>query len=361
MRDGAWRDGAGMTQHTCDFDLNRPGALIAALPAVLGFVPEKSLVLASIQHGELGAVLRVDLSDALGGQLDHLARVVAGSATEAVVAVIVDDDATSCPTCADEYRQLADDLAVALGEQHIELWAAHVVDRVQSGGRWHCVDGCGAHGTIDDPAASPVTVAAVVDGRRLYGSRADLQTVIAPDDAAVELAGVIEAQAVAGCAERAEDPDACTRRGVSAAIAAARRVGAGAALSDTEVAALGYTLTDIMARDTLYALAVGCEAGMAEALWTLLARRLPSPWRVEALVLLAFSAYARGDGPLAGIALDEALRCGPEHRMAGMLDTALQSGMRPDQIRKLALTGYRLAARVGVQLPARQSLDRRAG
>ena len=34
-----------MTNASTDFDLNRPGALIAALPAVLGFVPEKSLVL----------------------------------------------------------------------------------------------------------------------------------------------------------------------------------------------------------------------------------------------------------------------------------------------------------------------------
>jgi Domain of unknown function (DUF4192) len=51
-----------MTTHRADFDLNRPGALIAALPAVLGFVPENSLVLVSLDDGELGSVLRVDLS-----------------------------------------------------------------------------------------------------------------------------------------------------------------------------------------------------------------------------------------------------------------------------------------------------------
>ena len=39
------------------------------------------------------------------------------------------------------------------------------------------------------------------------------------------------------------------------------------------------------------ALAVGERAREAESLWTLLARTLPPPWRVEALVLLAFSAY----------------------------------------------------------------------
>jgi hypothetical protein len=79
------------------------------------------------------------------------------------------------------------------------------------------------------------------------------------------------------------------------------------------------------------------------------------------LVQLAFSAYARGDGPLAGVALDAALRCDPDHRMAGMLDQALQSGMRPEQIRELAFTGYRLARRLGVELPPRTLFGRRAG
>jgi hypothetical protein len=77
-------------------------------------------------------------------------------------------------------------------------------------------------------------------------------------------------------------------------------------------------------------------------------------------VLLAFSAYARGDGPLAGLALEAALSADPNHRMAGMLDTALQSGMRPEQIRELAGTGYRLAEKLGVRLPPRRAFGRRA-
>lgn len=88
-----------------------------------------------------------------------------------------------------------------------------------------------------------------------------------------------------------------------------------------------------------------------------MARALPEPWRADALVLLAFSAYVRGDGPLAGVSLDAALRCSPEHRMAGMLDTALQTGMRPEQIRELALSGYRQADRLGVRLPARRTFS----
>ena len=144
-------------------------------------------------------------------------------------------------------------------------------------------------------------------------------------------------------------------------MAAAARVAAGGELPDDALARLACALTDPQVRDTLYALAVGDGAAQAEALWAVLSRTLPAPWRVEALVLLAFSAYARGDGPLAGVSLEAALVCDPTHRMAGMLDTALQSGMRPEQIRELAATGYRLAKRLGIELPKQRGFGRRAG
>jgi hypothetical protein len=351
-----------MTMHQPDFKLNRPGAVIAALPAVLGFVPEKSLVLVSIDDGELGSVMRVDLSRALAGGVGHLAEVAAAADPEAAIAVIVDDEGAGCPTCNEEYRELCAALTEELSQRDIVLWAAHVVDRVAAGGRWYCVDGCGSAGAVDDPSASPLAMAAVLDGRRLYARRADLQAVIAIDDPcrSTELAVVVGEHAASRDVAHRADPDGCGRRDVEDAMAAAARVADGQQLSDAELASLGCALADVQVRDTLYALAVGKNAGQAESLWALLSRTLPEPWRVEALVLLAFSAYARGDGPLAGVSLEAALRCQPGHRMAGMLDTALQSGLRPEHIRELAATGYRLAKRLGVQLPPRRSFGRRA-
>ncbi|WAJ47043.1 DUF4192 domain-containing protein [Mycobacterium sp. Aquia_216] len=352
-----------MTPHSPDFELNRPGALIAALPAVLGFVPENSLVLVSLDRGELGAVMRVDLCAELADRVGHLVEVAAAAAPEAAIAVIVDEDGAHCPQCNEEYRQLCAMLAEVLSEHNIELWAAHVVDRVARGGRWHCVDGCGSCGTVDDPSASPLAAAAVLEGRRLYSRRADLQAVVAVEDPArsAALAGVLTRQAAVRAQAHRADPAGCGRRDVEAALAAAGRVGGGRSLSDTELVALGCALHDVAVRDTLYALAVGEKAVEAETLWASLARTLPAPWRVEALVLLAFSAYVRGDGPLAGVSLEAALRCDPDHRMAGMLDTALQSGLRPEQIRELAATGYRLAKRLGVQLPPQRVFGRCAG
>jgi hypothetical protein len=351
-----------MTTSQPEFLLNRPGALIAALPAVLGFVPEKSLVLVTLDNGALGSVMRVDMSAALAGSVRHVADVAAAARPDAAVAVIVDADGAPCPVCADDHRELADMLTESLGAHDITLLAVHVVDRVAAGGRWHCVDGCGRGGRVDDPSASPLAMAAVLDGRRLYARRADLEKVIEvlDDGRRGVIAELVAAREEARAAERDGDSDACSRRDVELVIEMAGRVAEGRELSDDELAAMASALTDIRVRDTLYALAVGESADAAESLWATLSRALPDPWRAEALGLLAFSAYARGDGPLAGLALEAALRSEPTHRMAGMLDTALQSGLRPEQIRDLAGTAYRLADQLGVTLPPRRGFRRRA-
>ena len=169
--------------HRPDFTLNRPGALIAALPAVLGFVPESSLVLVSLSDGQLGAVMRVDLSDDLADRLGHLAEVAAAAGPDAAIAVIVDAEGAHCPSCDEEYRQLCAALAEALGGAATLNCGPHT---------WSIASPSVAAGTaptaavpagpVDDPSASPLAVAAVLDGRRLYPRRADLQAVIAVDE-----------------------------------------------------------------------------------------------------------------------------------------------------------------------------------
>lgn len=354
---------AVMTTKQPEFTLNRPGALIAALPAILGFVPERSLVLVSVDGGELGSVLRVDLSEGLADSIGHFADVAAAAAPEKAIAVIVDAHGACCPVCNDEHRRLIGVLEQELSRNDIALLSAHVVDEVAPGGRWHCADGCGAGGTVDDPAASPLAAAAVLEGRQLYRRRADLQAVIAPDDTArtAAVAAALDGAAAQRAAAVAGDVRDLARRDVEQAVTAVVALAAGRVPGEDELARLGASLSDVLVRDTLCGLAISEYSGAAEMLWSMLARSLPEPWRVEALVLVAFCAYARGDGPLAGVSLDAALRCVPRHRMAGLLDTALQSGLRPDRIRGLADTGYRLARQLGVRLPQRQELDQRAG
>lgn len=340
---------------TPEFQLRRPSSLIAALPAVLGFVPEHSLVLVTTDDGDLGCVMRIDLSDDMDDAVAHLAEVAAVSAPHGAVAVIVDEKGADCLQCGDDHAQLAATLADELAAHGVELLAAHVVDRVAVGGRWHCADGCGRGGVIEDPSSSPLAAAAVLDGRRLYRRRAELVQVVEADPTRAD-----RLREVIGRSPTAPRRQAQIRAAVETAIATATDLAEGNAPSDDRMAQLAVALGHPHVRDTLYGLAVGESAAAAESLWAELARALPEPWRAEALVLLAFSAYARGDGPLAGVSLDAALRCNPDHRMAGMLDSALQSGMRPEQIRELALSGYRQAGRLGVQLPPRRSFSGRS-
>ena len=342
-----------------DYLLDQPGQLIAAVPAVLGFVPENSVVLVTVEHGSLGCVMRADLSGDVYGAVLHMADAAANSGAERVILVIVDEAGAACRLCNQEHRELSDAVAEALEERDIVLWAAHVVDRIAAGGRWHCVDGCGSNGTVEDPAASPLAAEAVLDGRRLFTNREELLDVITmrDDKRADRLAELIDSASNAG----GQRSDEAARRDVEHAMAVAAELAAGGLVTDDDIARLACALTDPRVRDTLYALAVGSAGEQVEALWALLARVLPTTWRTEALVLLAFSAYARADGPFAGVCLLEPMRANPEHKMARMLDQALQTGMRPEQIRELARTGYRLAKRLGVRLPPRRNFGQRAG
>ena len=241
-----------------------------------------------------------------------------------------------------------------LADHAIELLDFHVVDTVAGGGRWHCLDG--SWGTVDDPSASPLAMAAVLDGRRLYARRADLQKVIDVADAAASeaLVGVIREQADAEI-----DVARCRSR---TAMAAAAQAAAGEELSEALTGPAGVRADrPAGARHALRAGGGGQGRAGRVAVGDAGAERCPTPWRVEALVLLAFSAYARGDGPLAGVSLEAALRCDPDPPDGGHARQALQSGMRPEQIRELALTGYRLAKRLGVRAAAATEFGRRAG
>jgi hypothetical protein len=329
--------------------LDNPGTLIAALPAMLGFVPEESMVLVTMDPRGLVCAMRADLDEDARGAARQIADAAATSEPDLAVLTFVDEAGASCRMCNDDYRDIAEAVRVALDEHDIVLWAAHVVDRVADGRQWHCVDGCGHTGTVDDPASSPLAAAAVLDGRRLYTRRDELVDVVAATDPdrAEGLTALIEA----GAHDGGDRPAEAARRDVEHVMTAAADLAAGEAIADRDVARIACALTDPRVRDTLYALCVGRTSAQAESLWSMLARTLPAPSRAEALVLLAFAAYTRGDGPLAGVSLEAALQCHPDHRMAAMLDQALQTGMRPERIRELARTGYRMAKQIGVDLP----------
>lgn len=303
------------------------GNVIRCIVAVLGFAPVESLVLLLVRGGVLATALRVDLADATRADAPvRLAEMVSRQDVDGVIAVVVSEEGASCPPCGTEFRAMVDDVALEMIRHGDRLVASVMVDRLAQGGRWSCLDSCGVGGVLDDPSTSDAAAAAVADGRRMYGSRAEMATLVAVDEARV--AALAPMLGVPG-------PVDSVAVSVRAAVDAMRRMAGGEVLGDAELAAVGATLVDKRVRDALFNIGDADQTAAAESLWTLLARVLPAPFRVEALTLLAFSCYLRGEGPLAGVALEAALVDNPEHTMAGMLDTALQGGLHPDRMRGL--------------------------
>lgn len=297
--------------------------VVRCISAVLGFTPVDSLVLVELRGGELGCVLRMDLDIAIQDDgPGRLADLVDGHGADGALAVVVSADAGG----RDRFRAMVSEVGAALRDCDRELFGAVVVDRIEAGGRWTCMDGCGASGLLGDPSSSVLAAAAVVDGRRLYGSRDEMAATVAVD--------VARAATLARLLGPATPVDS-VEESVRAAVDAMRRLARNEALTDSELVSVGTSLADVRVRDALFNIGNAEETAAAESLWTVLARVLPVPLRSEALTLLAFSAFLRGDGPLAGVALEAVLVDNPRHRMAGMLNIALQNGLEPARLRGL--------------------------
>lgn len=300
------------------------GRAVENIVPLLGFRPVASLVVMPLRNGAVSCVLRADLAD-VAQQIWRIAGLAARNGADGSVAVMVSEDGLQYPVRG-ELRTLARALAAGLAKCGSRLVAAVVVDRIEAGGRWRRVDGGAGAGVLADPTTSVVATARVAEGRRVYGSRGELAASLAADRNRVRSVSAL----LGDPAALVDSPEAA----VKAAVDAARRAAAGCVLSDEELARLGSALVDVRVRDSLVVVADSEDAVAAEALWTLLARVLPQPFRAEALALLAFSAYLQGDGPLASVALETALAELPGHRMAGLLDTTLQLGVRPEELRK---------------------------
>lgn len=153
------------------FDTAAPESWISEIPALLGFGPQSSLILLTIAGGSLGTVMRVDL-DAhpaeVSGRLAAVAAVAADHDVDSAIVVIVD-------LHSGDHTDLVDALTAALTVRGIRVLGALGVDDISAGGRWHCLDGCGAGGILEDPAASVMAAAAVLDGRKLYRNRGEVR------------------------------------------------------------------------------------------------------------------------------------------------------------------------------------------
>ncbi|CAM2913270.1 DUF4192 domain-containing protein [Prescottella defluvii] len=351
--------------------ISDPGDLISAVPALLGFHPRRSLVAICLTGTSVGAVMRHDLvlhdrgevSPVMGLVLEQFAAVGIREGADRVLVVVVDDRIPPRPRTGDlaRHRAIVDRFRELLHAGGIELVAAHLVPAVQAGVPWHDLDG-ERRGTVPDPNASAVAAAQVLGGRAIRGSREELEAVLTPMPSEQAcIAEIIDAAREAkvrghALARTAFDPDGAERADLELVLARIAALDAGAEITLQDSADMALALENPDVRDALLALAVGDHADAAEQMWIRLGRTLPDPERAEPLALLGYSSYVRGDGPMAGVALCAALEADPGHRLANLLDDALQAGIRPGALRDLADLGHSVARDLGVTMPFRGGL-----
>ncbi len=342
--------------------LGDTGEVAAALPHLLGFRPAESVVLVSLRGpggSRVGLTVRADLPPS--GAAAALARTLADKLVtddpDAVLLAVVSEtpDRAAVPVlpawCGDPevwpelpHRDVVHELVLALDARDVPVREALLV----RGGRWwdyDCPHACcepGA-GTPVPGGPSPLAVAAVAGGAVLAPDRDALAARIAPVE------GPAAAAMAAECLRTGRGHAARLRAGGAAEVAeagaalvadavAACRPGpatAGTRLPDARVAGVLWALTVPDVRDRALGMALGEDAVAAEVLWTECTRRAPVPLDGAPATLLAVSAWLRGDGATANVALDRALAADPGARLPRLLAEGLAACVPPAELRAL--------------------------
>ncbi|WP_216895463.1 DUF4192 domain-containing protein [Nocardia alni] len=360
----------------CRFALHAddPAECIAAIPALLGFAPRRSVVAGLLQHSpgrpgraQLAAVACHDLDRP--GEFAELARnlatICAHENAIGVLVLIVDDRAgTPRGPWASWHRDLVAAIECALTAEQIVLDDAWVVPDIAEGYAWWDVRDPTLCGVQTDPAASALAgnhacCAHPCCERAPQTSSATARTLVAPDERLTSEVGELLEQVEEDAGERfraAVRHDAMDRYHRETLAAVLDRICAANDAGDADtrgIASTAVALRNKTVRDALFAVAGTEYSEAAERLWSRMCRALTGPDRAEAAALLGYSAYTRGDSSLAAVALQAAAQSDPDHTMARLLDTALTTGMCPRAVRVLACSGRTIAADLGIELDVR--------
>ncbi|NYJ03758.1 DUF4192 domain-containing protein [Petropleomorpha daqingensis] len=341
-----------MSEHEYEVRISDPGEVAAALPHLLGFRPEESVVVVGLggpSGGRVGLTVRADLPPPPHAVplAAALARGIATDDPAAVVIAVVSehDDELDLDGGVDlPHRDVVHALVVTLAEAGIPVRDALLVrDR-----RWwsyDCPHECCAPGagTPLPGGVSALEAASVATGQVLAQSREELDARITHLDRAdrEEVREACFAMVNTRTARAAEAGWGAVEKDAWAVVESAvreRRVeGAVPPLPPPSLAEIVWGLQHTGVRDRALGLALGDDAAAAEALWTECTRR--APWMLAAApaTLLAVSAWLRGDGAMASVALERALGSDEDYQLAQLLRSALAACMRPDELRAMVI------------------------
>jgi len=322
--------------------LRSPADIVEAVPHLVGFQPEDSLVIIALRgkRGRLGVVARLDLAEIwqkprrVALVLDFLQR---DSASRALLVFYPPSGGRAHPAIAPTVDALT---------QHLEPAGISIDDVLcVCEGRWWSLrcDApacCPPEGTpVDSSGASAMAMAAVVKGRATLGSRRELERTIEPLGGAVGAAmayalprarAELDDRVAAGESDTiAKESISLLTQAVEARLAADR---SSAAMLTVDCAArLIVGLADVRVRDELLCWSEGEHGAATCALLVELAQHAVPPFGEAPLTVLAWIAYLRGEGALAGIAVDRMLAGGDVNGLVRILDQALRSGFNPSR------------------------------
>ncbi|MGH4023554.1 MAG: DUF4192 domain-containing protein [Pseudonocardiaceae bacterium] len=314
--------------------LSDPAALIAAVPHLLGFHPHDSVVLMALHGKKLGLTIRADLVpiEHAGLLAEQLLLPMARQRPTGVVSVVIGGELTAAGD--PPYATLVGTIGGVFGSAGLPVVHATWAAATAAGAPWRCYEDPLCAGTIVDPAATALAAATVAAGAVTFRDREQLAAVLAADEP-----GTLQRRAQLLDAADAEHPMSAELRARRLArLDELRRAAAAghAELSDSTVAEVVSALGDHRVRDACLPWCTGTAADGAEQLWLALVRGTPAPHRAEPAALLALTAYLRGDGALAGLALDAAQQASPDHSLSGLLRAALEGGLPPEVLRTVA-------------------------
>ncbi len=341
-----------------DVRISDPGEIAAALPALLGFRPRESVVLISLtgsRTGRVGLTVRGDLPS-VGEESAAAALFVRNLRTDrpSGALLVVVSEAPDVPSSRADgrapdggsaglpHRGLVREVVIALARDGVPVRAALLV----RAGRWwsyDCPRTCCAPeaGTVLPEGVTALEAASVATGMVVERDRSDLSRRIAAPSGPARAAMAATCDAVAvECSARAIEVGfaAFAEESWAAVTAAAGRCRPDCprhALGDRDVARVVWGLRDRDVRDRAMQLATGPDAPAAEILWTECTRRAPGPLAAAPATLLAVSAWLRGDGAMANVALARALEAEPSYALAQLLSRALAECLPPAELRAM--------------------------
>ena len=328
--------------------ISTPADILGILPHRLGFHPRESLVVVCLEGPRRRdrLVMRVDLVASTHDEevaADLARRVRHAGATAAVVVCYTD-----APVDGQGLARagLVDSLVDRLGDDDIAVVEALLV-RAGCWWSYHCEDpaccaGAGSQLPIElTTAAGHYAAESVAHGAVVLDDRESLVASIEPSSHAV--AAAVREQAADEAAEmvvttmRAGGPGAVREATVSTVRRLVREWSEGRCeVTPVDAALVSLGLRDKQARDAAMTLVLDHEPGLLVALLRELARRTHDVDAAPVCTVLAWAAHADGEGALAAVAAERALRCEPGYSMAELILDGLSRMLTPEAIREVA-------------------------